>query len=67
MKPCRKIREMAADAENGVLSESVNGQDVTSDYVDFVPAAQLEAAEQQLVKPAKARPTCSTRWRFSAN
>ena len=47
----QKIREMAADAENGVLSESVNGQDVTSDYVDSQSRLRnLEAAEQQLVK-----------------
>jgi len=47
----QKIRKMAADAENGVLSESVNGQDVTSDYVDSQSRLRnLEAAEEQLVK-----------------
>ncbi len=47
----QNIRAMAADAENGVLSESVNGQDVTSDYVDSQSRLRnLEAAEQQLVK-----------------
>jgi len=47
----QKIRELAADGENGVLSESVSGQDVTSDYVDSQSRLRnLEAAEQQLVK-----------------
>lgn len=47
----QKIREMAADAKNGVLSESVNGQDVTSEYVDSQSRLRnLEAAEQQLVQ-----------------
>jgi len=47
----QKIREMAADPKSGVLSESVSGQDVTSDYVDSQSRLRnLEAAEQQLVK-----------------
>lgn len=47
----QKIREMAADAQNGVLSESVNGQDVTSEYVDSQSRLRnLQAAEEQLVK-----------------
>jgi hypothetical protein len=47
----QKIREMAADAKNGVLSENVNGQDVTSEYVDSQSRLRnLEAAEQQLVQ-----------------
>lgn len=47
----QKIREMAADGENGVISESVSGEDVTSDYVDSQSRLRnLEAAEQQLVK-----------------
>ncbi|HQK04088.1 MAG: DUF4349 domain-containing protein [Anaerolineaceae bacterium] len=47
----QKIRDLAADPKSGVLSESVNGQDVTSDYVDSQSRLRnLEAAEQQLVK-----------------
>lgn len=46
-----KIRAMAVDAENGVISESVTGQDVTSDYVDSQSQLRnLEAAEAQLVE-----------------
>ncbi len=46
-----KIRGMAVDAENGVISESVTGQDVTSDYTDSQSRLRnLEAAEQQLVE-----------------
>ncbi|MFZ3070951.1 MAG: DUF4349 domain-containing protein, partial [Anaerolineaceae bacterium] len=46
-----EIRALAADPENGVISESVNGQDVTSDYVDSQSQLRnLEAAEKQLVE-----------------
>jgi len=44
-----KIRELAADAKTGVISESVSGQDVTSEYVDFESRlTNLKAAEKQL-------------------
>lgn len=46
-----QIRAMAADAKTGVLSESVSGQDVTSEYTDSNSRLRvLEAEEQQLVK-----------------
>ena len=44
-----KIRELAADAKTGVISESVSGQDVTSEYVDSESRLNnLKAAEKQL-------------------
>lgn len=44
-----KIRELAADAKTGVISESVSGQDVTSEYVDSESRlTNLKAAEKQL-------------------
>ncbi len=44
-----KIRSMAADAKTGVISESVSGQDVTSEYVDSESRLNnLKAAEKQL-------------------
>lgn len=44
------IRELAANGKDGVLSESVSGEDVTSDYVDSQSRLRnLEAAEKQLV------------------
>lgn len=44
------IRELAANGKDGVLSESVSGEDVTSDYVDSQSRLRnLEAAEQQLM------------------
>ena len=46
-----KIRALAADPKSGVLSESVSGQDVTSEYVDSEARLKnLEAAEAQLVE-----------------
>lgn len=45
------IREMSADGENGVLSESLSGQDVTSDFVDSSSRLRnLKAAEEQLME-----------------
>lgn len=45
------IRQMAADGENGVLSESLSGQDVTSDYTDSKSRLRnLKAAEEQLLE-----------------
>lgn len=47
----QKIREMSADGKNGVLSESLSGEDVTSDFVDSSSRLRnLKAAEEQLVK-----------------
>lgn len=47
----QKIKAMVVDAENGVISESVSGQDVTSDYVDSKSRLRnLEAAEAQLIE-----------------
>lgn len=47
----QKIRELSADGKNGVLSESLSGQDVTSDFVDSSSRLRnLKAAEEQLVK-----------------
>ena len=44
-----KIRELAADAKTGIISESVSGQDVTSEYVDSESRlTNLKAAEKQL-------------------
>ena len=44
-----KIRELAADAKTGVISESVSGQDVTSEYIDSESRLNnLKAAEKQL-------------------
>lgn len=44
-----QIRTMAADAKTGVISESVSGQDVTSEYVDSESRLNnLKAAEKQL-------------------
>jgi putative lipoic acid-binding regulatory protein len=44
------IRELAASGKDGVLSEYVSGQDVTSDYVDSQSRLRnLEAAEEQLM------------------
>lgn len=44
-----KIRALAADPKSGVLSESISGQDVTSEYVDSEARLKnLEAAEAQL-------------------
>ncbi len=44
-----KIRALAADPNSGVLSESISGQDVTSEYVDSEARLKnLEAAEAQL-------------------
>jgi hypothetical protein len=45
------IKAMVVDAETGVISENVSGQDVTSDYVDSKSRLRnLEAAEAQLVE-----------------
>ena len=47
----QKIRELSADGKNGVLSESLSGEDVTSDFVDSSSRLRnLKAAEEQLVK-----------------
>lgn len=48
----QKIREMSADGKNGgVLSESLSGEDVTSDFVDSSSRLRnLKAAEEQLVR-----------------
>lgn len=44
-----QIRALAADPKNGVISESVSGQDVTSEYVDSESRLNnLKAAEKQL-------------------
>ncbi|MGB4595747.1 MAG: DUF4349 domain-containing protein [Anaerolineaceae bacterium] len=44
-----KIRAQAADPKSGVMSESISGQDVTSEYVDSEARLKnLEAAEVQL-------------------
>lgn len=44
------IRDLAADGKDGVLSESVSGQDVTADFVDSQSRIRnLEAAENQLM------------------
>ncbi len=44
-----KVKAMAVDARSGVISESLSGQDVTSDYVDSESRLRnLEAAEKQL-------------------
>lgn len=46
-----KIRAFAADPKSGVLSESVTGEDVTSEYVDSQSRlTNLEAAEAQLLE-----------------
>ncbi len=46
-----KIRQLSADGKDGVLSESVSGEDVTSDFVDSQSRLRnLEAAEEQLMK-----------------
>lgn len=47
----QKIKAMVVDSENGVISENVSGQDVTSDYVDSKSRLRnLEAAEAQLIE-----------------
>jgi len=47
----QKVRNLAADPKNGVLSESVTGEDVTSEYVDSQARLRnLQAAEAQLVE-----------------
>lgn len=44
------IRQLAANGKEGILSESVSGQDVTADFVDSQSRLRnLEAAEQQLM------------------
>lgn len=44
------IRQMSAIGKDGVLSESLSGQDVTSDFVDSSSRLRnLKAAEEQLV------------------
>jgi hypothetical protein len=44
-----QIRTMAADAKTGVISESVSGQDVTSEYVDSESRLNnLKGAEKKL-------------------
>lgn len=44
------IRQLSADGKDGVLSESVYGEDVTSDFVDSQSRLRnLEAAEEQLM------------------
>lgn len=44
------IRKLAANGKDGILSESVYGEDVTSDYVDSQSRLRnLEAAEKQLM------------------
>jgi len=46
-----KVRGLAADPKNGVLSESVTGEDVTAEYVDSQSRLRnLQAAEAQLVE-----------------
>ncbi len=46
-----RIKGMVVDVENGVITETVSGQDVTSDYVDSQSRLKnLEAAEAQLVE-----------------
>lgn len=46
-----EIRQLSADGKDGVLSESVSGEDVTSDFVDSQSRLRnLEAAEEQLMK-----------------
>lgn len=45
-----KIRKMSAAGKNGILSESLTGDDVTSDFVDSSSRLRnLKAAEEQLV------------------
>ena len=45
------IRELSADGKDGVISESISGEDVTSDFVDSSSRLRnLKAAEEQLVK-----------------
>ena len=47
----QKVRELAADPNTGVLSESVTGEDVTAEYVDSQARLRnLQAAEAQLVE-----------------
>jgi hypothetical protein len=44
------VRQMSADGKNGVLSESLTGDDVTSDFVDSTSRLRkLKAAEDQLM------------------
>jgi len=62
----QKIRNMAADPRTGVLSESVTGQDVTSDYVDSQSQLRnLQAAEQQLLDLLNKATDCNILWIFS--
>lgn len=50
----QSIREMAANGKDGVISENVSGQDVTSDYTDSQSRLRnLEAAEAQLMELLK--------------
>lgn len=47
----QKIREMSANGKNGIISESLTGDDVTSDFVDSSSRLRnLKAAEEQLVR-----------------
>ncbi len=44
------VRQMSASGKDGILSESLSGQDVTSDFVDSNSRLRnLKAAEQQLM------------------
>ncbi|MFA5612541.1 MAG: DUF4349 domain-containing protein [Anaerolineaceae bacterium] len=44
------VRQMSADGKNGVLSESLTGDNVTSDFVDSTSRLRnLKAAEEQLM------------------
>lgn len=44
------VRQMSADGKDGVLSESLTGEDVTSDFVDSTSRLRnLKAAEEQLI------------------
>ena len=46
-----KVRLMSASGKDGIISESVSGEDVTSDYVDSQSRLRnLEAAEAQLTE-----------------
>lgn len=49
-KTMQEIRLMSAIGQDGVISESISGQDVTSDFVDSESRLRnLEAAEEQLM------------------
>ncbi|NLB72272.1 MAG: DUF4349 domain-containing protein [Chloroflexi bacterium] len=44
------VRQLSADGKDGILSESLTGQDVTSDFVDSSSRLRnLKAAEEQLM------------------